>query len=262
MRDAVVKSAEAGKHIFCEKPISLTLQDADEMIEACRNRGVLLQLGFVLRYASERLNLKEILQRGDIGCPVVYRMIFAVSAGAMAQWVHKRDKGGGPLIEGAMHHFDWTRSVFGEAKEVVASIRDVRPEKSNAGDTITVIVRFQSGDELVISMSYALPGYGSSKMIGQNKYDIIGPKGVILFHLEENKMEIIKYNGEKMGRKYLPWHGWGADNKTYNTEMVQFIQCIRKGKEPLVTGEDGRKALEIALSALKSARCVKMIKVR
>ena len=100
-RDAVIAAAAAGKHIFCEKPMAMNVADCDAMERTCTGAGVVLQIGFVRHFCNEWLKLREIIQSGQIGRPVVWRSVSGGS-GAPTPWFFDKEIGGGPFIDGAV----------------------------------------------------------------------------------------------------------------------------------------------------------------
>ena len=257
--DVVVEAAKAGKHVFCEKPLAMTLADADRMIDACKEAGVLLQVGFVMRFAEPRQRLKQLIQSGILGRPIVFRVFFPLMSGDQKQWMHRLDEGGGPFIEGGIHHFDHLRTIFGEVESVYAAALGIKPEEYSGVDTGTAIVKFRSQDTLVYSVCWGLPGLeGYGDMRGGTRYDIIGSKGYALFPALDGT-PVMSFNcyedGSEKNVAELPWpNGWGAGGDAYRGEIAHFVACIQKNEVPMVTGEDGRKALEIGLKVLESAR--------
>lgn len=92
--DAVTKAAQRGLDIFCEKPMAMTLQEADQMMEVCEKSGVKLMIGFVRRFCPEWGKFKEVVEQGVLGRPIVWRMAFG-GYGAPTLWFHDRKKGEG-----------------------------------------------------------------------------------------------------------------------------------------------------------------------
>lgn len=247
--DPVCDAAAAGKHVLCEKPIAMTLADADRMIHACQKAGVLFQMAFVRRFCNEWLKLREIIQEGLLGRPVIWRTATA-SSGPGRPWYLDAEKGGGPFVDGCVHDWDFARFIFGEPERAVASLLRLK-EHTTALDTGTAIVRFRSGDEIVRTWSWGLPG---TKCRGQGMQDVIGPRGALRFPgapapgSKVNTFTFVDGDGVEHPIEYV--HTTGQE--WFDAQMDHFITCIREGRQPCVTGEDGRKALEIALAVLKA----------
>jgi len=251
-RDAVVAAAGAGKHVFCEKPIAMKSGDAQEMIDACADAGVTFMIGFVRRFDAHWGKVAEIVTSGRIGRPALWRHCSA-GGGPARPWFLDREQGGGPLIDGAVHDYDFLRSMFGDAKRVFGSMKTYKPD-STALDTGTGIVQFASGDEAMLCWSWGLPK-GSR---GGQLIDVLGPEGAISFSAPADKLP------EGVDPKS---HGGITIVSEDNQETVEpyekkdmfldqdrhFVDCVLNGKKPIPTGEDGKKALEIGLGVLQSS---------
>ncbi|MDH7569320.1 MAG: Gfo/Idh/MocA family oxidoreductase [Armatimonadota bacterium] len=247
--EQVVAAAAAGKHVLCEKPISLTLEDADRMIAATEAAGTAFMIAFVRRFCNEWLKFREIIREGVLGRPVVWRTASA-SSGPNRPWFHEADKGGGPFIDGCIHDWDFARYTFGEPERVVASIFSMKRETS-ALDTGTAIVRFQSGDEVVRNWSWGLPG---EKCRGGSMADILGPKGALRFPAgaPETGRTNYFYHMDGDGVEHpLPYHHT-TGQEWFDAQMDHFVGCVKEGRRPAVTGQDGREALRIALAVLEA----------
>ncbi|MEN6644703.1 MAG: Gfo/Idh/MocA family oxidoreductase, partial [Armatimonadia bacterium] len=192
-KDLVLKAAAAGKNIFCEKPMAMNVADCEIMDKAARDAGVVLQIGFVRHFCNEWLKLRELIQSGIIGRPVVWRSVSGGS-GAPTPWFFNKELGGGPFIDGAVHSYDWARYIFGEATNVVTDIRKLKAD-TTAWDTGTVIVNFESGDQQLIIWSWGLPGFGG-KVKADSAHDVLGPLGSITFP-GGNKLQVNLEEGEQ-----------------------------------------------------------------
>lgn len=257
--DLTIKAAKAGKHVFCEKPMAMKLEDADAMIEACDKAGVKLGLGFCRRFDGEWLKLRELVYQKAVGKPMVWRHMTA-GEGAPTPWFFDKDLGGGPFMDGAVHNYDFGRYMFGEVKEVKADLHRLR-SNTTAFDTGTVILYFESGDKSVLHWSWGLPR-GSH---GCYMHDIIGPEGAILFEnpakdplvTDDEKHGILyisKANREVIAVQYEKTH-------MYEEELRHFVNCIIEDKKPAVGGKEGFEALKIALAVLKAGETGEVVKI-
>ena len=251
-KDAVLAAAAAGKQVFCEKPIALSEADAQEMIDACSQAGVILMLGFVRRFDNDWGTFKRLVEEGAIGRPVVWRH-FMAGGGPHNSWFIDGEKGGGPIIDGAIHDLDFANWLFGPMAWCQGSARHF---KSTSWDTVTVTIGYESGDELVLSWCWGLPK-GAGGLHGQ---DAIGPGGTIFFpHSVPSGLVPADVPSDEQGAY---WLDTGEEKKPvlfqkhdmFLVEMEHFIDCCANGKQPVVTGEDGLKAIRVALQSLASAR--------
>ncbi len=249
----VVKAAaQAGKQVFCEKPIALSVADAEGMIEACDRAGVIFMMGFVRRFDHDWGTFKRLVETGAIGRPVVWRH-FMASGGPRSPWYLDRAKGGGPIIDGAIHDIDFANWLFGD---MAWSTGAVRHFKSSSFDTATVSIGYESGDELLLSWTWGLPT-GASGLHGQ---DAIAAGGTILFPHNFPREELpAEADSPDLGAYLLDT---GSErrvetfqkNDMFLDEMRHFVDCCQSGATPAVTGEDGLKAIRVALAALDGAR--------
>lgn len=240
-RDTVLAAAAAGKHIFCEKPMAMNVADCETMDQAAREAGVILQIGFVRHFCSEWIKLREIIQSGMIGRPVVWRSVSGGS-GAPTPWFFDKELGGGPFIDGAVHSYDWARYIFGEATNVVTDIRRLK-QTTTAWDTGTVIVNFASGDQQLIIWSWGLPGFGGA-VKADSAHDVLGPLGSITFP-GNNQLQVNLADGEHLV-DYEP--AGGSD--WFRLQMDSFIECCRTGTAPVAGAREGIEATRIAEAAL------------
>ncbi len=250
-KEPVVIAAKNGKHIFCEKPIALTLEDADVMINECEKNRVVFTIGFVRRFDNEWGKFRDIVIEGKLGRPVVWRNGIILSA-PPAPWYMDKDKGGGPFIDGCVHNYDFARYIFGDLKRVAGMPAKIN-KKVTALDTGTFIVEFKSGDQHVVSWSWALPGKCDS---GRRINDAFGPCGIVNFQESFDKKFLPPdFNSDKEGA-FLLDNGNNIQviryekNKMFIEQMVHFIECVKGNAKPCVTGLDGYEALKIGLSIL------------
>lgn len=250
-QEVVISSAHRGKHIFCEKPIAMTLKDADEMIS--QENKVKFMIGFVRRFDNFWGKAREVIKEGLLGRPVIWHNVSS-STGAPHPWYFDREKGGGPLIDGAVHNYDFGHYMFGEVKRVYAATMNFK-ENISAIDTGSAIIEYESGDEHIISWSWGL----SKGAFGARITDVIGPRGALLFpdcfdekeipqSIDQEKYGVFLLSLEAQKKEWIKW----KKNDMFFDELLHFVDCIRKDKEPYVTGEDGKRALEVGLAILKS----------
>lgn len=249
---AVEAAARARKQVFCEKPIALSVAAAESMVEACAKANVHFMMGFVRRFDNDWGTFRRIVQADGIGRPIVWRHVIA-SGGPRSPWYNDRSKGGGPIVDGAIHDIDFANWLFGRMawSEGVA-----RSFKSSAYDTVTVSIGYESGDELLLSWTWGLP-LGAR---GWNGQDALGPDGIVLFPGSYPASELPEgFASERLGAYVVDS---GADRRLetfekhdmFLEEMRHFVHCCNTGERPSVTGEDGVNAIRVCLTAIEEAR--------
>lgn len=253
MHPPIVKAAaQAGKQVFCEKPIALSVEAASEMVEACDKAGVIFMMGFVRRFDNDWGTFRQMVQQNAIGRPIVWRHIIA-SGGPSSPWYNDREMGGGPIVDGAIHDIDFANWLFGRA---VAFGGVARSFKSTAYDTVTVSIGYEGGDELLLSWTWGLP-LGGRGLCGQ---DALGPGGSVLFPDSFKASELPADFDASTTGAYLLDTGDArrvvtfAKNDMFLEEMRHFLDCCQNGRKPSVTGEEGLAAISVCLRALAEAR--------
>jgi len=247
-----VEAAEAGKHIFCEKTMALTLQEADEMISVARRNNVKLQIGFMRRFDPEFRKAKSLIDEGVIGKPVLVKSV-GRGPGLPPRWALDPRTGLGMVAEVNSHDFDTLRWFMNDEFKMIyadaaALLRpDVAEEFPDFHDIVAVIARFQKGGFGIIDggcpVNYAYDA----------RVEVLGTEGLIAIGEIQGTSLLICHKDQKIVTE--PFHSWRDRFKeAYIAEAESFIKSIIEDREPKVTGEDGRKALEATLAAIKSIK--------
>jgi myo-inositol 2-dehydrogenase / D-chiro-inositol 1-dehydrogenase len=234
--ELVVAAARAGKHVFCEKPMALTLEDADRAIDAASSAGVALQVGFNRRFAHDFATMRAAITEGTIGTPQVMRSLTR-DPGITAD-VAARVKPWTIFNETLIHDFDtlcWLNPGARVTQVYAQADALIHPQLKGSGflDTAIVHLRFDNGAFAIAEASFqAVYGYDV-------RGEVFGSGGVLL-----------------AGR--LPEDA-ATDNTdlfadAYVAQFAHFVDCVRTRTEPSVTGHDARVALEIALAAGESVQ--------
>lgn len=255
----VIASARAGKHVFCEKPMALKMTDAVRMVDACQQANVRLTIGFVRRFDTLWGKFKQIIQSGAVGRPVVWR--FAAGGKPPHPWFRDRNKGGGPLIDGAIHNYDFALQVFGPVSSVQSS--SLQFDATSVGsDTATAILNFKSGDQHTLIWSWGVAA--GTPVAALN--DFIGPKGALQFGMTA-KNAPSSFNPQTHGAFTLKTANGREKVYTYRkkdmfTEQAKHVvRSFERNEQPLVTAEDGLAALKVADAVLKAGRSQSTIKL-
>src|SRR5215203_4547180 len=245
--DLIVAAAGAGKAVFCEKPAALSLADLDRAIDAARAAGVPLQVGFNRRFAPDWAAARALLDDGTLGTPRLLRSV-------------TRDPGGFDPSRAApdtifnetlIHDFDALRFLNpgAEAVEVYATADAlVEPEWRDRGllDTALVVVKFDNGATGVAEACFeATYGYDvRGEVFGSGGMATMGDgrrTGMVFSGGAGRLVETVRSDQE-----LFP--------EGYTGELAAFVAAVRAGTPALVTGEDARAALAIALAAAESVR--------
>lgn len=244
---AVETAARAGKDILCEKPLALDLQSAQAALQAVSKAGVRLQVGFMRRYDPAHVAAKKQIEAGEIGEPVIFKSIGRDKdmppIGAYSSRIN-----GMLFFTSTIHDFDLARWLMQDEVTGVHAFTTVaiRPELAQYDDVVagSVNLRFAHGAIGNVE-SYAQSLYGYDV-----RTEIVGSKGSILLGgLRQNSATFLKTNG---GSYELADHFLSRFRDAYLLEVTDFVHTILNDQAPKVTGEDGLRAVEIAIAAQAS----------
>lgn len=246
-----VMAAEAGKHIFLEKPMALNLAECDAIIAAAAQSGVFLQLGFMRRFDPEFAAAYERIQAGEIGQPMLIKSL-THGPGLPPPWARDLKTSNGLLAEVNSHDWDCTRWLMGSnPQRVYAEIANFKGPKYNIDtphfyDNVSTNVRFENGG--LGNITGVCPcDYGYDARV-----EIIGERGIMQIGDIRGQAVIVGTNRDQgyITPIYRTWpqrFAWG-----YIREMEHFIHSIQTGNRPKVGGEDGRWAVAGVLAGTKS----------
>lgn len=256
--EATIKAAKAGKHIIIEKPLAVTLEEADEMIAACKQAGVKLMYAEELCFAPKYERVRQLVNEGAVGEVFMLKQAEKHS-GPHSDWFYDINlSGGGVLMDMGCHALQWFRWMTKNAKalSVYATMSTVYHKGRTQGeDNSVMIVEFENGVTAVAENSWAKHGGMDDKS------EVYGTGGVVYADLFMGN-SAISYSKHGYGyamEKADTTVGWSFTvfeevfNQGYPHELKHFVDCVRNNKEPLVTGEDGRVVLELLYAAYASA---------
>ena len=244
----IVDAAQAGKHIFCEKPIALDLAKIDAALAAVEKAGVKLQIGFNRRFDANFRHLHEIVQSGGIGQVQLLQITSRDPAPPPISYI----KGsGGIFLDMTIHDFDMARYLVGDEVEEVYATGGVmvEPAIGQAGDIDTAVItlRFKGGAIGIINNSrQAVYGY-------DQRAEVFGSKGAVEAgnNLPHNTRHSTAQSVESPKPLYFFLERY---MDSYANEMRSFVEAIAKDGAPPVTGLDGRIPVVMGLAAGKSYR--------
>jgi predicted dehydrogenase len=252
--EATIAAAGASKHVLCEKPMAHTLSAAEAMIEAAAQNGVKLMIGQVRRFDHRYASIKEQLDAGKVGRPVFVRRAerqFLPFPPEAWQWDAKR--GGGVILDIGVHAADLFRWLFGqEAVEVYAVARSVREAARAAGsyDHAMITFKFDGGGIGFAEASWAYPqGFGGTLYA---QLDVVGTEGKIQY-ADKDTNPMLTFSTEKGHELPRYFRFMSTTEYAFEEEIRHFVRCILDDREPAVSPQDARAALEMALAAQRSA---------
>jgi myo-inositol 2-dehydrogenase/D-chiro-inositol 1-dehydrogenase len=256
--EATLMAAAAGKHVIVEKPLAVTLEEADSMIAACKKAGVHLMYAEELCFAPKYERVRQMVNEGAIGKVYMLKQSEKHS-GPHTDWFYDiKFAGGGVIMDMGCHAIGWFRWMLNNVKatSVYASISTVlHNERTKGEDNSIIIIEFENGVTALAEDSWAKHGGMDDRC------EVHGTGGVMYADLFMGNAAIT-YSKNGYGyamEKADTTTGWSftvfeeAFNQGYPHELKHFIECIQQNKKPLVTGEDGRAVLEIIYAAYASA---------
>jgi predicted dehydrogenase len=262
-----IAAAEAGKHVLCEKPLTISLADADAMIQATERNNVALGMWMAMRYAGAYNVARSLLRAGVIGEIVNVRLpdvhnkaknYYQRGVGGRARptdWRgHKATAGGGALIMNAIHQIDVLRYVTGLDVQRVSAEWVRFTGLAEVEDMINVVLRYENGAIGTIDTANYAPGGGENHVL--RLYGVHGQLQIV-----NNKDVRVFVEKAFDGADGIPaiaageWIDVPSSNEGSPRTLLldDFVRAVQRGDKAPVTGYDGRKAIEIVLAAYKSA---------
>lgn len=250
-KQLAVAAAEAGIHVFLEKPMALTLQECDAILQAIGRNGVVLQIGFMRRFDPEFEAAARRIEAGEIGRPMMIKSL-THGPGLPPPWAQDLRTSNGILAEVNSHDWDTLRwlmasnpeRVYVEVANFKGDSRGVHTE--HFYDNVLVTVRFESGG--LGSISGVCPcDYGYDARV-----EIVGEKGIMQIGELRGQAVVVGIDRERglLAPVFRTWperFAWA-----YLREMEHFIDCIRNGQAPRAGGQEGRWAVAGVLAGTKS----------
>lgn len=272
--DPAVEAARAGANLLIEKPLASTLEDSDAIINTCRNAGVKLGVISQRRWYEPVQRVKAAIEAGKIGTPVFGTI-------NMLGWRDKayydsdewrgtwKMEGGGVLVNQAPHQLDILLWYMGEVEEVYGQWRNLNHPYIEVEDTAVAIVKFKNGaiGNIIVSNSQKPGIYGKVHVHGENGASVgVQTDGGAMFIagmsgiLEPPVNDIWSVPGEE--EMLETWNKEDAEHFNQIDPMVyymeqqieDYLQALESGREPLVTGKEGRRTVELFTAIYRSTR--------
>lgn len=251
-KEHVLKSAAAGKHILCEKPIATTVSDAEEMIKVCKEHEVILQIAFPVRFCDAIVEAKKRYDQKELG--EIKAFITTNRGKNPGGWfVDKEMSGGGAVLDHTVHMVDIVRWFMGvEVRKVHAEI-DTMFSDIKIDDAGIINLEFENGVFMTHDCSWSknitYPTWGDVTM------EIIGSEGTLT--MDAFKDHFVSYHDEGNPSREL------FSGSNMNLALINdFVDCVREGREPSITGYDGLKVMEIALAAYDSFEKKSVVEIK
>ena len=258
-----IEVAKAGKHLVVEKPIDITLENADALIRAAQKAGVKLAVISQHRFDESIDKIKRATEEGKFG-----QLNFG---GSHTKWYRTQEyydsgdwrgtwelDGGGALMNQSVHYVDMLQYIMGPVEEIFAYCATRDHVRIEVEDVAVASIKFKSGAiGLIEGNTTAYPGF-------YTRLDIYGSDGSAI--IEANQLVEWKLKSEADTETVKAKEGDGAQSaqissSLHGRQLEDFVAALREGREPFVNGEEGRKPLEIILAIYESARTGKPVKL-
>lgn len=242
----IIDAAQAGKHIFCEKPIAAELATIDEALVAVEKAGIQLQIGFNRRFDPTFQRIKHAIDDGTIGTPHLLHIISRDPAPPPIEYVKVS---GGMFFDMTIHDFDMARFLFGEVEEIYAAGGVmVDPAIGDAGDIDTALITLKFANKaigVIDNSRQAVYGY-------DQRVEVFGNKGSATnTNLYPDAVTISGV--ERVERASLPLNFFLERYMTsYKNELRAFVDAVVSDQPVPVTGADGRVPVVMAMAAQRS----------
>jgi predicted dehydrogenase len=252
-----VAAANGGKHVLVEKPMALSLPEADAMIEAARAAGVLLMVSHNLRFVPIYAEVKRIIASGEIGRPLAGRGVFMHAGpdefwGAESEWFWDERAGGGSLLDMGVHMIDLMRWYFDERVVEVTAMTSRLVKPTPFDDNAVVVMRFAGGALASVQSSW------TARPEPDRQVTIHGEDGHVAMGRTQAEPLFVHVRDETGTRRYAPAI---PASTAARSPFAHFANCIRSGERPLIDGEEGRRTLAVTLAAYESASAGRAVKI-
>ena len=251
-------AAEAGKNILLEKPIAMTLEDADKIIRAAQTHNVKLMVGHILRFDPRYCYAKEAVERGDVGD---IASMWARRFDTYIQQIKRKGRVSLMFFLG-VHDLDIIRWISNSNVKTIYSqaVHKVyKRENLEVEDAIYSILKFENDMIAIVEEGSILPDNYPSQMDAKSR--VLGTKGLI--DIDYDKVGISINNGQMISDPdiiYTPEYS-GAMRGALRTQIEHFIDSAVHDKEPKVSNEDAREAVKIAIAGIESSKTGKVVTV-
>ena len=241
-----IAAAEAGKHIFCEKPMAMNVAECYAMIEAAEAKGVKLMVGHKRRLRPQYLKMAEIVRGQRYGRPLAVQ-VNGFYGRELWDWWTRRETGGGLLFHAGVHDLDFLRHACGEVGTVFAR----SPVKTHHGtdfeDALALLIQFESGTVATLQVSPLSPQRTFRHAFGVH---FVLERGDLIYDPVETTVTV-QGRGEPAQR--FRFDNEAGFEQAYRTELESFAAWVSRDAQPVLTGWDGLRCVEIMEAAQLSA---------
>lgn len=250
-KEMVVNAAKAKKHILCEKPIATNLTDAKEIIQVCKDHAVILQIAYPVRFSSPIQQVKEMIDNGELGDIVAFRTTNR-GQNPGGWFIDKEQSGGGAVLDHTVHMVDIMRWYLNEEVTEVKAIIDSYFHDIAIDDAGLLTLEFENG--VIASHDASWSRFTEYPTWGDVTIEVIGTKQTVKVDAFNEHVKMFS-----SGKKSLEHIFYGND---MDFGLIRdFINCVKEGREPSITGYDGLKSLAVSLAAYESSKLKEAVRI-
>ena len=249
---ATIAAARAGKHVLCEKPISLSLEEAEAMVVAAREAGVVLQVNHHLRSNRAVARARRMIGAGELGRVTFVRLRQAHDWGGAAEvppsFRSRNVAGGGTLLDNGCHLFDLARYLGGPVSEVFARIATLKFD-TDLEDTAVASLRFESGALGEVETAWTATGWDEG-------FWVYGTLGALEYSVRSGRaiLRHVFRGSADSGWADPDVETWEpAGGSSHSAHVAAFVAAIRGERDVICSGEDGLEAVRLVLASYQSA---------
>jgi predicted dehydrogenase len=246
--EQTVEFARAGVHVFCEKPITVDLAEADRMIAACHQAGVRLMVGHVIRYYPETLRIKQLLESGDLGDPVFAfgRRLTDATLRGLSGWARDPKLSGGFAVESGCHEVDTVRFLGGEVASISARVRYDDPTHPGFDTDYRALMQLRGG----VGAEIAESRYSG---MAQWVWGVTCTRATAISR-RRGQVSLARMGQEEQVSPVDPVTRPDGVNASMLAENQAFVDAIARGDPVPIPGEEGRRNVEVILAGHRASR--------
>ncbi|WP_421382319.1 Gfo/Idh/MocA family protein [Bacillus salacetis] len=262
------KALLSGKHVLCEKPISLTIEQAQQVVDAQNQSGKKLMVDHNQRFTRAHQKAREIIQSEELGKVLSFRTIFGHAGPehwgvnkSNSTWFFKKDRSGlGVAGDLGIHKIDLLHYLLDDEITQVSAFQGALDKVDEQGNPIevcdNVVCSLKTEKGRLGNASFSWTYYGEE----DNSTVVYFEKGIMkIYHNDEYQLEVIKKGGERIN--YQLERIQTNDNQTNSGVIDEFVDCVLNDKPSLVSGEDALLSLKVILGILEGAKTNKVVTI-
>ena len=261
--EIIMAATSAGKHVFCEKPLSISNESCDRIVSAVKQAGVKFMTGHVVRFWPECIVMKKELDSGRLGEPVwaSARRLSPPATWAWQGWLGDPAKSGGAVLDLHIHDIDFLSWILGPPNRVFST--GLTTDKGALDTALTILIGDVSGEaEASLAMPEGFPF--------TNSILVVCEKGSVVFDLNSEHSLIVRPAGQPEEYPEVPQPvaqsaqagGNVSSLGGYYNEIEYFLNCLKNDRQPeIITPEEAAFAVRLCLAARKSAETGEVVAV-